>query len=251
MPKVTVITPTTGNHLLAKCIESVRNQTHKDTQHLVVVDGLERWDAVAPILYAVGFPEKGSERTEDVLQLPYSIGKDRWNGHRIYGSSIYIAEGDYIMFIDDDNNLDPNHIQDCLDVIEKGNTWAYTFRKIVDESGNFICNDNCESLGKWPSVLSPTDYFIDVNCYFLPKLLAVHTSPLWYRKFREPGQQEVDRVLAEVLIKIAPKFDTTYNYSLNYRVGNTGLSVQQDFFKFGNAKMLQNYNGKLPWLKSV
>jgi len=30
------------------------------------------------------------------MLLPYSIGKDRWNGHRIYGAGTYIADGDYL-----------------------------------------------------------------------------------------------------------------------------------------------------------
>jgi len=43
--------------------------------------------------------------------------------------------------------------------------------------------------------------FIHVNCYFLPKLLAVQMmiSPLWYPKIREPGKPEVDRVISRTL----------------------------------------------------
>jgi glycosyltransferase involved in cell wall biosynthesis len=37
--KVSVITATTGGVRLADCIESVRNQTYKNIEHYVIVDG--------------------------------------------------------------------------------------------------------------------------------------------------------------------------------------------------------------------
>ena len=80
-------------------------------------------------------------------------------------------------------------------------------------------------------------------------MLAVAISPIWYRKFREPGQPEIDRVICHALRQIAPKFDSTYQYSVNYTVGNTGLSVQKEFFEKGNAEMLKRFNGDLPWVK--
>ena len=93
-----------------------------------------------------------------------TIASVEWNGHRMYGAACYLCEGDYIMFLDDDNFLDPSHVEDCLRVCES-HSWAYSLRKIVDEDGRFVCNDDCESLGKWPSVLGPKDFFVDVNCY--------------------------------------------------------------------------------------
>lgn len=244
--KVTVLTATTGNPLLYKNIESVRNQTHKDIQHLIIVDGKDRWENCYDIFSRVKFPNGDNE---NCLMLPYSIGKDRWNGHRIYAAGTYMAEGDYIIFLDDDNAIEPTHIEDCLNVIKQGNDWAYSFRNIVDKEHNFLCQDNCESLGKWASVLHPQDFFIDVNCFFIPKLLAVRITPLWYRKFREPGQPEIDRVLSNAFMQLAPKFHTTYNYTVKYTVGNTSNSVQKEFFDRGNAEMLRRYNNKLPWKK--
>jgi glycosyltransferase involved in cell wall biosynthesis len=249
-PLVTVITATTGNPLLLDCLKSVKNQTYKNIQHLVIVDGPERAIPVYAKIEESGvFLSQGEGYRIDVLELPYSIGKDRWNGHRIYAAGSYMADGDYVIFLDDDNYLDPDHIDKCLAVIKKGNQWAYSFRKIVDKDRKFLCYDNCESLGKWASVLHPQDFFIDVNCYFLPRALAVQISPVWFRKFREPGQMEVDRALCHVLRQIAPTYDTTYGYSLNYTVGNTEHSVKSEFFDTGNRDMVDRYNGELPWVK--
>lgn len=244
MAKVTVLTPTTGNPLLGRCIESVRNQTHKDVEHLIFLDGQESLRNASDILYQNTFP---CGRDENVISLPYPVGSDRWNGHRMYGAGIFLARGDYVIFLDEDNNLDPTHIENCLKVVERGNDWTFSFRKIVDDDNNVLCLDDCESLGIYPSVLHPEDYFVDVGAFFLPRELAVQTCPIWYRKAREDGVPEVDRALTSVLRRIAPHYDSTYKYTLNYRVGSTGISVKEDFFQRGNAEMLRKYNNNLPW----
>lgn len=250
LPLVTVVTATTGNPILSKCLRSVKNQTYQNIQHLVMVDGPERDTAAYAQIEESEIMHNNKEGYRcDVIDLPYSIGRDRWNGHRIYGSGSYIADGDFIMFLDDDNTLAPDHVQSCIDVITAGNQWTYTFRNIVNRNQEFLCQDNCESLGKWASVLHPEDLFIDVNCYFLPRLLAVQISPVWFRKFREPNQPEIDRVISMVLRQIAPKYDSTYKYTVNYTVGNTQNSVQAPFFERGNAEMLRRYSGVLPWKK--
>lgn len=239
---VSIITATTGNPILKKNIESIRNQTYSDIQHVVIIDGYDRKKATYDALEGLELPAN-----VDFIELPYSVGKDRWNGHRMYAAGTYLCEGEYVMYLDEDNFLEPNHVEECIKTIQSGKDWTFSFRKIVDKEGSYICNDDCESLGSWPSVLDQRDYFIDVNCYFLPKLLAVHVSPIWYRKAREPGVPEVDRVLCPTLRQIAPNNKGTHKYTVNYTVGNTQLSVQDNFFLQGNRVMLDRYNGNLPW----
>lgn len=251
--KVSIITATVGKPELERCIASVRNQTYDNIEHIVVVDGQERWGATQGILYNLGFPiggERGSLSNEYVCVLPYPTGTNRFNGHRIYGSFIHLVNGDFIIWLDDDNTLEPNHIESLVKLAKKDDLhWAYSFRKIVDENYNFICNDDCESLGKWKSVLN--DNFVDVNCFFVRKDLALQISPIWYRQARQPGVMEVDRALSAVLMNSQNnlKFDTTYEYSVNYRVGSTELSVRKEFFIEGNKKMNEVYGNNLPWKK--
>lgn len=184
------------------------------------------------------------------LELPKSIGKDRWNGHRIYMMGTAMADGDYVCFLDDDNTFAPNHIESLVNVIEKEfRDWAFSFRSLHDANGNDLGRDDCESLGKWPSVIDPLDYFIDVNCFMIPTKMAVHLLPSWYRKFREPGQMEVDRMLTYFMRKNWQNFDSNYKYSVNYKVAGGALSVQPAFFEQGNAEMKRRYGGKLPWVK--
>ena len=244
--KVSVITATTGNARLANCIESVRNQTYKNIEHVVVVDGRGRWESVSEILDALEFPNGSNEH---VIVLPHPTGLNRFNGHRIYGGFSFLASGDYIAWLDDDNEFTPNHIESLVRITEEKNLdWAYSLRQIVDSEGKFICNDDCENLGKYKSVIN--DHFVDVSCFFVRRELAVNIAPVWYRQARPPqGVMEVDRALTAVLMheQNKLKFDTNNDYTVKYRVGSTGISVQADFFINGNAEMLKRYAGKLPW----
>src|ERR1700677_4473556 len=107
MSKVTIITASTGKPELLRCINSVKNQTFTDVQHLVFADGPDAEYKIS----SMGVSDV------DVISLPYPTGNNRWNGHRMYGAGTYLANdtSEYVMFLDDDNYIDPDHIQNCLD----------------------------------------------------------------------------------------------------------------------------------------
>lgn len=240
-PLVTVITPTTGSLQLYDALKSINRQTYSNIEHIVVVDGPQYSKAVNGMI-------EGSQSL--LLQLPYNTGHSQYNGHRIYGAMSYIANGDYLCFLDQDNWYDDNHIESLIDVIQQGNDWAYSLRKIVSQEGEYICNDDCESLGKWKSVLN--DNFVDVNCFMIPKMSAIQFSPYWYRRARHPQEQpEVDRILSAFMMQTQPKFDTNGQYSVNYRVASRADSVQDNFFIKGNEAMNKIMNGEKPWNKKT
>jgi glycosyltransferase involved in cell wall biosynthesis len=240
-PLVTVITPTTGSHQLYNVLASVNNQTYSNIEHIVVADGPQYSNVTQRML-------EGSQAL--LIQLPYNTGHSQYNGHRIYGAMSYIANGDYLCFLDQDNWYENNHIESLVDVIQQGNDWAYSLRKIVSQEGRYICNDDCESLGKWNSVIN--DKFIDVNCFMIPKMAAINFSPYWYRRARHPQEQpEVDRILSPFMIQNFQKFDTTGEYTVNYRVASRADSVQDVFFIKGNEVMKQRMNGEYPWRKKT
>lgn len=240
-PWVTVITPTTASDQLNDVLRSIDRQTYKNIQHLVVVDGFDEYGVKAVKLM------EGSTRSL-AFALPYNTGYDQYNGHRIYGAMSFIAEGDYICFLDQDNWYEDTHIESLVETIKAGNDWAYSLRKIVSQEGTYICNDDCESLGKWKSVLN--DNFIDVNCYMIPKQAAIGFSPFWYRRARHPQEQpEVDRCLSQFMMHHHPKYDTNGQYTVNYRVASRVDSVQDSFFIRGNEAMKQKMNGEYPWRK--
>lgn len=241
-PIVAVITPTTGACFLKQNLESVSKQTYKHIKHYVVIDGPQ-------------FKEQAKQQLEPfddklVIELPENTGSGGYNGHRIYGALPYIINADYVVFLDEDNWIDENHIEMLVDKSQYYD-WVFSLRKIVDKDSNYICNDDCESLGLWPTVLSETEYFVDVGCYFLPKTFAIQFSSIWYRRARHPQEQpEVDRLLMQVLLQKKYTYGTSGVYSLNYRVGNRSDSVQSGFFLQGNEIMKQRYGESFPWRKS-
>jgi glycosyltransferase involved in cell wall biosynthesis len=239
-PLITVITPTTGTAQLADAVRSVDNQTYKNIQHLIVVDGVEHYENALDSI--VG------SRYASILTLPYNTGHSQYNGHRVYGAMTFIAEGEYLCFLDQDNWYDDNHIESLVNQLTRGNDWAYSLRKIVDQDGNYICNDDCESLGKWQSVIG--DNFVDVNCFMIPKMAALEFAPYWYRRARHPNDQpEVDRILSAFMMAKSKTFDTNGQYTVNYRVASRADSVQDSFFIRGNNAMQQHLKGNYPWRK--
>ena len=197
-PLVTVITPTTGNPLLEAALESVARQTYQPIQHLVIIDGSERSPAARRLI---------STRSIDVIELPYPTGLDGFQGHRIYGAAPYLARGDLICFLDEGTTGWTRSMLKawstyCAKAINGPSPCARLWTRKA-----FICLDNCESLGKWPSILSPDDYLVDVNCFMLSKQLAVNVSPICHRKFRQPGVLEIDRMFVRVLRLNAPRLN--------------------------------------------
>jgi glycosyltransferase involved in cell wall biosynthesis len=236
---VAVITPTIGTKFLDKNLESVANQTYKNVKHIVVADGPQYSHLVHDIAKRYGHAT--------VMSLPENTGANGYNGHRIYGSVPFLIDADYFIFLDEDNYIDENHVESLVKSVQ-GYDWAFSLRKIIDKEDNFICNDDCESLGLWPTWTNDKEFFVDVNCYFVSKKIAIQTAPIWYRRYRHPDEQpEVDRLLIHILRQNKLKYVTTGKYTLNYKVGNTFRSVQSDFFKRGNEFMSKKYGDKFPW----
>ena len=237
--KVAVVIPTIGAQHLEQCIDSVLNQTHKDTVIYLFKDGL---DVKIPS-FVNNIPNIKQ------IHLDENVGKG-WYGHRVYAACSFLVNADIICYLDEDNFYEPEHVQNLVETISKGNSWAYSLRNIVDKNGEFNCTDDCESLGKWTSVIN--DKFFDVNCFMIPKMAAIHFSPYWYRRARHPQEQpEVDRILSPFMMQNFKKFDTNGEYTVNYRVASRADSVQDVFFIEGNEVMKQRMNGEYPWRKKT
>lgn len=239
LPTTTVITPTIGTPHLRECLQSVQSQDMPCVTHLIVIDGPEHAEAVDAVIKT--FMHRGDIC---VLQLPFNVGAEGWNGHRAYAACTFLANSDYVCFLDEDNAFEPQHLSSMFRVMLKTEQqWCYSLRKIVGPDGSYICDDDCESLGCiCPSVLSPQDWFVDVNCYVIKTSLAVEVAPLWYSKFRDPIKGECDRNIAQYLLRNHGSIHCSKAHSLRYRVGNTFRSVNARFFQEGNIKRGHRFN---------
>lgn len=233
----TVIIPTTGSPELREAIESVINQTYA-TKCYIVCDGEKYSGKVKTIVDDYRATGKVS-----LCFLPLNVGANGFYGHRIYAAFTHLIDTKYVLYLDQDCTLNPHHVDYCIKQIEENNLdWSYSLRAITDKDGQFICKDDCESLGKWP-VFSGDYTHIDTNCYCIKTEVAIKLAQVWH------GGWGQDRVFLSVLSQHFPNFDCTKYYTVNYRLGGNEGSVKPDFFLYGNKVMNEKYNGVLPWRK--
>ena len=232
--KVAVVTPTIGSKTLKKCIDSVDKQTYKDLTHYVFVDGNQFREGVDKLTNGLPNIQR--------VYLEENVGKG-WYGHRVYAASSFLVNADVICYLDEDNWFDIHHVEDLVGVLKKGNDWAYSLRKIYDKDGEFICNDECESLGRWPIYFDDRAFHIDTSSFAVRRDVAVRVGHAWY------GQWGADRQFYKVLSAHFPNYDCTNSNTLCYRLDGNENSVKPEFFENGNAINLKKYNGIYPWKK--
>jgi glycosyltransferase involved in cell wall biosynthesis len=229
--KVAVVTPTIGSSTLAKCVESVQKQNHQDLTHYIFFDGKEHEKHI-------WYQLEGTTKVKTV-RLEENIGKG-WYGHRVYAACSFLVNADVICYLDEDNWFEPCHVEKLVRKIEEGYDWAYSLRKICDKNGDYICEDNCESLGKWPVYFNDSVFHIDTSSFAVKRDVAVAIGHAWY------GQWGADRQFFGALKQYYSNFACTNAHTLCYRLDGNPNSVTKEFFEQGNAIQQQKYN-EFPW----
>ena len=230
--RIMVLTPTTGKDTVMKAIESVAQQTIP-TEHLIVEDGenvekegLWRFELLL-----------GSSNAKTIT-LPENVGGNGWYGHRVYAAMPLMVNADYILFLDEDNWFEPNHVETMINKIKsKDLMWAYSLRKIYDERGQYVCDDDCEALGRYPTFYDHTVNFVDTNCYCFKREYLVSIAHSFY------GQWGADRPFYKAAASALPAFGCTGEATVNYRAPERLLSM----FREGNEIMKKAYGKDLPW----
>jgi len=242
MKSAVVITPTTGSPDVVDAINSVKLQTYNNVDHLIVVDGSQfslRTDQT--------FRDAGIISARDKLyrtDLPFNTGGNGYYGHRVMAAFSHLVNYDYVLFLDQDNWYDPNHVELLIEECEKYNfEWSYSLRKIYDNNKNYICDDNCESLGRWPTWVNDKGFLVDSSSYcFTQKFIRV-VGHVWDhgwgadRRFYTILKDEVGH----------NNYGCTGRHTLNYRLGGNEGSVNTEFFIEGNKKTTEQYQGSFPW----
>lgn len=237
MKSFAVITPTIGSYHLKQNIQSLQDQ---DCTHYIVVDGAEHESEVDGILDEFDFTRS---RLSFII-LGRNVGKG-WYGHRVYSAASFLVNEDVLCYLDEDNYAEPNYIEEFQRVLNDPKyQWAYTLRNIVGANGEFVGEDNCESLGHWPvSFSGGARYHIDTGCFAIPRELAVKVGHHWY------GQWGADRQFFAAVKACAPVFGCTTKHTLNYRMGSETSLATTDMFLHGNKLSEQAYRGErnYPW----
>jgi glycosyltransferase involved in cell wall biosynthesis len=229
--RIMVITPTTGKDTVMQAIESVTNQSIDiPVEHLIVFDGTRAESDFFML-------EDGMHGCPTFMTLPENVGANGWYGHRVYAAMPLMVNADYILFLDEDNWFEPNHVETMIAKIKsKDLMWSYSLRRICNEAGEYIEDDDCESLGRWPAFYDHTVNFVDTNCYCFRREYLVSVSNTFY------GQWGADRPFYKAASTKLPAFGSTGLATVNYRASERLLSM----FKEGNAVMKKSYE-TLPW----
>lgn len=246
--KFTIITPTTGNFHLKKLLESINSLTQNDlyeVEHLIVVDGTQFKELCDVILNDVK-PNDYVKR--EVIYLPFNTGANGYLGHKIYSAVPHLIDCDYVIFLDEDNYLEPNHVEIYYNILtNKKLDWCYCLRNIIDQENNFICKDMCESLGYIHNVFyDKNQNLIDTNCYCISRKLFCKISYFFNSKDATNNINHSDRTLATELMSNHKNYLCTYEYTLNYRTSGRDTSVTNKMFTTGNDSIKKMY-GLIPW----
>jgi cellulose synthase/poly-beta-1,6-N-acetylglucosamine synthase-like glycosyltransferase len=238
---VTVITPTIGGPELVDALISVAEQDYEgEVTHLVVVDGRQYLSKVAAAIEVSGVHPT-------LLVLPENTGANGWNGHRIYAAVSLLVNTEYVSFLDQDNWFKPNHLSSAISAMERNSVGlSFSLRSIYSKTKEYICDDNCESLGLWPTWNSNGgSYLIDTSAYVIRKDFLQTTSHYWMRPIN------ADQFYTHVIRKLlGDKFVTTGFQTLCYRLGGSDNSVSAEFFIEGNKHQEAKYFCEpFPWLQ--
>lgn len=239
---VTVITPTIGSPKLSDATQSVLDQTYEHITHLIVVDGPQYFEAATKHAHV----NKEGRSVAHFAFSPFNTGGvgDGFYGHRIYAAYPHLVNTDYVFFLDEDNWYKPNHVEALVKTLEEGNQFAYSLREVYDENKNYLCDDNCESLGKWPIWFKhdAPEYLIDTSSFAFTREFLIQVCHLWHwgwggdRRFYN-------------FVRDKAKHDTSGKHTLCYRLDGNTNSVKPDFFEQGNEENHKRYGGKFPWIK--
>jgi hypothetical protein len=234
----TAIIPTAGSSFLRSAIDSVLSQS-RPTLCYVVCDGEEYLDRVKLITATY----TGNEAFR-LCCLPINVGKKGFYGHRIYAAFTHLINTEFVFYLDQDNWVDKNHVEKCINKLRSTRSdWCYALRKIFNKEGRYLCNDDCESLGKWQTFQGVNH--IDTNAFFIPTKVAIKGASIWH------GGWGQDRIFFEWLAKNYRNYECTGQYTLNYRLGGNPDSVNKEFFDHGNGIMSIKYKGSFPWRSDI
>lgn len=250
MAKAVVVTPTTGAPELVDAIRSVINQTYKNVEHLIVVDGINFSHRTDQTLREGGIITGDRVKRID---LPYNTGGGGFYGHRVMAAFSHLLNHDYVLFLDQDNWFDKDHVETLINEIETYNTdWSYSLRKIYDKDKTWLCDDNCESLGRWPVWVDEQSHLIDSSSYCFKTSFIRQVGHVWDHGWG------ADRRFYTILKDHFKHQNYTCSgkHTLCYRLGGNEGSVQKEFFLEGNHRTNSKYlhgdngtanGGHYPW----
>jgi predicted SAM-dependent methyltransferase len=202
-----VVIPTTLRPSLERAVRSVFTQDISGRVQILI--GVDRADGPAGLLDSLV-----SDCPDNMLVTVVDPGHSTstFNGGIypvITGGGLrtalsYLANSQYLAYLDDDNWWAPHHLSSLLSAIA-GFDWAFSLRWFVDpETQAPLCIDAWESVGPGRGLYAETAKgFVDTNTLMIDKLACHWALPAWSVPVDGSGRG-VDRTVFERLRRFHP-----------------------------------------------
>lgn len=212
MDLISVIVPFFNSEkTLGFCIDSITNQTYKKIELLLIDDGSKD----ASVVICNKYIEKDKRIT--------LIKKDNGGVSSARNLGIKNAKGKYIIFVDSDDTLSPDHISTLLETLNKTNS-------DVAICNYNICSDNKRIKNKFCCInekdlkgdISQDYYYIDhllmSPCLAVYKLEIIKENQILFDPKFSYGEDHLFNLMYWLFID---KYCYTNHYTYNYFKGNT------------------------------
>ncbi len=158
-PTVSVVIPTYNRaHLVGRAIQSVLNQTYQDFELIVVDDG------------STDNTKKGIKSFKD-HRICYIRYRENRRASAARNVGIRIAKGDFISFLDDDDEYLPNFLEELIQVFQNSQNvqMAIGKVKIYNENGEINMEPQISIKEDFLRELIPLPCTIPLNSFILKK----------------------------------------------------------------------------------
>ncbi|HEM4129595.1 TPA: glycosyltransferase family 2 protein [Streptococcus suis] len=222
MEKVSVIVPVyNGEKHLRQCVESIMTQDYQNLEILLINDGST--DGTALLCEQLRYQDSR-------VRVVHKVKNEGLGAAR--NTSLEVATGDYIVFVDADDWIDPNHVSDLHDLLTRtGSDVAISnFTQYYEETGQFNLHIGIDDY--YEAVYSPEEWFafqygVGHNislCFTVPWSKMYKKSLFEYILYPTDGFGEDDRTTWKTYLA-ANRIAYMHRSSLIYRV-NAGSMTQ-------------------------
>ena len=209
MAKVSVIVPAYNTELyLPKCVDSIRKQSYRDLEVILVDDGSTDHSAELCDAYAAE-----DNRFKVIHQSNQGLSRARNNG-------LDIATGEYIVFVDSDDYVEENMVEELLAAVETtGADMAICNFSQIDEKGKMIRKTTkFQDEGTEPKQLLGR-FAEDRGWAYVVVWNKLYKRGIWEKlRFPEDRIREDEWVVLDVYLsceKVVLVPGTYYNYRMN------------------------------------
>ena len=240
MAKISIIIPVyNAEKYISRCLDSILNQTFKDIEIICINDN--SYDNSVSVLKEYSQKDKRIKVFDNTENIGAALSRN---------TGIDNAKGEYIYFIDSDDYIDSNYLENMLSVIEKEKCDIILNLSILSEShGNSV-------LYKHPSMpeINPRGEYLD-------KISVIHNTPcfIWARLFRRSFLDKyhlryidthADDVVFNTIVNMyCQKTFVFFGENYHYTVNNEGMTGQVTASDIKDLEHIKAYSKIYDYLK--